>query len=42
MRDLLTAIGSVILALWFAGSIGLVDFTICAKAVGQCQKEPTK
>ena len=42
MRELLTAIGSVILALFIAGSIGLIDFTICAKAVGQCPKEPTE
>ena len=35
MRELLTAIGSVILALFIAGSIGLIDFTIGAKAVGQ-------
>lgn len=37
MTELLKAIGAFVLCAWIAGSIGVIDFKVCMKPVGQCE-----
>jgi hypothetical protein len=36
MGELLKAVGAVMLGMWIAGNMGLIDFSLCARPVGEC------
>lgn len=36
MSEFFQAVGTVVIVMWILGSIGVIDFKLCAKPVGQC------
>jgi hypothetical protein len=36
MSELFKALGMVVAAMWLAGTLGLIDFRLCAKPLGGC------
>lgn len=42
MKTLMIAIGSVITFAFILGSLHIIDFHLCIKAAGECQKTESK